>query len=406
MNITPRLLAKLLTYSYKESLPWGADITELGTNSRNLTQDPEFLAVNSDQSDWANMDLKFGGLADALIPNSRSYLAERVWKYIMSNKDARDFMAGKPDPYGMTVNPWYCTDAKINTTKTAFEMPNPGFPKADPIERPDTTATDPAHGGGVANLVTWRPYVSDFETGALSVLTGNSLSLGGWDNMANPPAYKKTGRSLPGQQRVLALTTTPSAERYQTFQASLLNAAGNFVAPTEASLVAAEKAMTPTAENSGVYEYNFDSAEAKKAAQAYPLATPIYAALNPLQTDQAARVAYANMIRFAVQKGQVAGTNLGQLPPGYAPLSAQFKTQAIAAASAIADGVSPIKTPDTSGGSTPVVQPTVKPIVIAAGVTPKDPVIAISAAAVPVSAALFLCAFMFYVLLRQRKSAR
>ena len=404
MNITPRLLAKLLTYSYKESLPWGADITELGTNSRNLTNDPDFLAVNSDEADWQAMDLKFGGLADALIPNSRSYLAERVWKYIMSNKDARDFMAGKADPFGMKVNPWYCTDAKINPTKAAFQLPNPGFAKADPIERPDTTATDPTHGGGVVNLVTWRPYISDFETGALSTLIGNSYTLGGWNNMSNPPAYAKTGRSLPGQQRVMSITTTPSAERYQTFQASLLNSAGQFVAPTTSSLLAAENAMTPTAENSGVFEYSFESAQAKKAKGAYPLATPIYAALNPLQADAKARLAYANMIRFAVNKGQTLGTNQGQLPPGYAPISSKFKKIATAAADAIASGKSPLEQTDNGGSVTPTPQPTTPEKVIAAGVTPKDPTLALTSASVPIGAALLLCALMFYGLLRTRKA--
>jgi len=405
MNITPRLLAKLLTYSYKESLPWGADISELGSNSRNITQDPDFLAANSDEADWQYMDLKFGGLADALIPNSRSYLAERVWKYIMSDKDARDFMAGKADPYGMKVNPWYCTDAKINPTKVAFQLPNPGFPKADPIERPDTTATDPAHGGGVANLVTWRPYISDFETGALSTLTGNSYSLGGWNNMSSPPAYSKTGRSAPGLQRVISLTTTPAAGRYQTFQASLLNSAGQFVAPTTSSLLAAEVAMTPTAENSGVFEYNFESKQAKAATGAYPLALQMYAALNPLQTDKPSRAAFANMIRFAVEKGQTIGTNEGQLPPGYAPLTSKFKKLAISAAEAIATGKSPLTSIDTGGGkidSNPGSQIPEK--VVAAGTTPEDPNLPLTFASVPSGAALLLCALMFYGLLRNRKA--
>jgi hypothetical protein len=406
MNITPRLLAKLLTYSYTESLPWGADITELGNNSRNLTQDPDFLAVNADQPDWQAMDLKFGGLADALLPNSRSYLAERVWKYIMSNKDARDFMAGKADPYGMKINPWYCTDAKINPTKTGFQLPNPGFPKADPIEKPDSTAIDPTHGGGVVNLVTWRPYISDFETGALSTLTGNSYSLGGWDNMANPPAYKKTARSLPGQQRVISMTLTPAAARYQTFQASLLNAAGEFVDPSESALRAAESAMTPTAENSNVYEYSFNSAAAKKAKAAYPLATPIYAALNPVQSDKSSRAVYANLIRFVVQKGQKPGSNLGQLPLGYAPLSAQFKRIALSAADSIASGKSPLAsgTDLGSGTSNPVEVPKTPETVIAAGVTPQDPPFSLTSASVPSGAALLLCALMFYGLLRNRKS--
>jgi hypothetical protein len=202
------------------------------------------------------------------------------------------------------------------------------------------------------------------------------------------------------------MTITPSAARYQTVQASLLNSAGKFVAPSTFSLIAAETAMTATTENSNVYEYNFDSSQAKKAQNAYPLATPIYAALNPTQSDSTSRAVYANLIRYAVEKGQTLGTNLGQLPLGYAPISNEFKKIALSAADAIENGVSPIAKPDNGGTQVPVVQPTTKPVVIAAGVTPKDPSVAISAAAVPLAGALFICAFMFYVLLRQRKSSR
>jgi len=405
MNITPRLLAKLITYSYKESLPWGADITHLGTNSRNITQDPDFLAVNSNETDWQQMDLRFGGLADALLPNSRSYLAERVWKYIMSNQDARDFMAGNPDQWGMKVNPWYSTDAKNNPNNASFGLPALSFPKADPIERPDTTMSDPTFGGGPVNLVTWRPYISDFETGGLATLTGNGYVLGSWDNGSTPPGYKKTGRSLPGMQRLFSLTTTPAAERFQTIQASLLNAAGEFVAPSSTSLMAAQKAMVPTTENSGVYEYSFESDQAKNAIGAYPLATPIYAALNPLQTDAEARTAYANMIRFAVQKGQTPGTADGQLPAGYAPLSSTFVKQALAAAKAIEDGLSPLA-PVIDGEESlfPAVEPTENPqLMIAAGDTPRNPSVPFSASSLPTVSALFICSLMFYTLIRSRK---
>jgi hypothetical protein len=404
LNLTPRLLAKLLTASYTEALPLGANLGTLITNPRNLTRDPEFLAANSDAGDWQYMDLKYGGIADALMPNSRSYLAERLWKYVMADEDARNFMAGVADEYGMKINPWYSTDAKLNPSGSAFTMPNLGFPKSDPIEKPDTTQSSGFDQSGAINLVTWRPYIADFEAGALAALTGSAYELGGWDVTKSPPAFAKTGRSPLGYRKVLALTTTMAAERFQTFQVALKNPAGNFVAPSLSSLNSASKAMTPSANNDGVYEFDFDSKAAKTAAGAYPLAVAMYAALNPLQTDSAARLAYANLIRFAVTKGQNPGTNTGDLPNGYAPLSKAFVAQALAAATAIEEGISPL-TPasNDNGGTLPTPEPTKEPqVIVAAGDTPQDPQTPLSAASMPIVFSLFLCSLMFYGFIRKR----
>jgi hypothetical protein len=404
MNLTPRLLAKLLTASYTEALPLGANIGSLSTNPRNVTRDPEFLAANSDVADWQYMDLKYGGIADVLMPNSRSYLAERLWLYIMSDKAAKSFMAGVPDENGMKINPWYCTDAKINPSGTAFTMPALGFPKSDPIEKPDTTQSSGNEQSGAINLVTWRPYVADLEAGALAALTGTAYELGNWDVTKTPPAFAKTGRSPLGYRKVLALTTTTAAERFQTFQVALKNPAGNFVAPSLSSLNAAAKAMTPSANNKGVYEFDFASKEAKSAASAYPLSVAMYAALNPLQSDAATRTAYANLIRYAVSKGQNPGTNTGDLPNGYAPISKAFVAQALEAANAIEDGISPLAPVDNGdGGVQPTPEPTTTPqVIIAAGDTPADPKAPISAASMPIVFSLFFCSLMFYALIRKR----
>jgi hypothetical protein len=405
MNLTPRLLAKLLTASYTEALPSGADLSRVAGNPRNLTKDPEFLAANSDMADWQYMDLKFGGIADVLMPNGRSYLAERVWAYILADPAAKDFMAGIADENGMKINPWYSTDATINPSGSALTMPNFGFPKSDPIEKPDTTSSGGADQSGAVNLVTWRPYLSDLETGALSALTGTSYELGNWDVTKSPPGFNKTGRSALGYRKVIALTTTPAAERFRTFQVALKNPAGQFVSPNLTSLKAAEKAMTPSTNNSGVYEFDFVSTKAKAAKDAYPLAVAIYAAINPLQKDPKTRLAYANLIRFAATKGQNPGTDMGDLPPGYAPLNKSFVASALKVATQIEKGISPLA-PAIDEGETPfpVIEPTQKPQpAIAAGDTPKDPPLPFSAAVMPAVFSLFVCSFMFYVLIRSRK---
>jgi len=406
INLTPRLLAKLLTYSYKQAMPSGANIEHLGSNYLNITQDPEFLEANSDEPDWEYTLLNFGGIADVVSPNTRSFLAEQIWNYVLSDKSAREFLAGQPDSNGMRVNPWFSTSSKVNPSGSGLSLPNYAFPKSDPVEKPDTTGEGGANASGPVNLVTWRPYVSDFEAGALSVLSGNAYELGIWDPAANPPNYKKGAKQPLGRHRVLALSTTPAAEKYQTFQASFLNPAGKFVKPTLASLKSARDAMTPSKINSNLVSFDFASKKAKAAQGAYPLAVPVYAAYNPLQTGESDRSAYSSLIRYAVTDGQTSGTNPGNLPPGYAPLSASMVAQALKAANDIKSGNSPIKSEDNGPLPMPSAEPSQKPVLIAAGDTPDDPAVSTSAAALPAAGAIFICASMFYALLRQRKSRR
>lgn len=357
LNLTPRILAKLLTGSYYEALPPAdrshlgfIDFAKPGSNARTMVQDPDFLAVNDPE--WKYQLMVSTSLADALVPSGRSDLALQLWRYVLSDDDARAFLAGEPDDWGMKVNPWYSTNPQINPSGTGLELPRDSFPKADPIEKPDTTVTDPANGTGAVNLVTWRPYASEFDAGAYYTLRGDGLVLGSWDKFSVPPKYGKSVRELIGRQRVMAVTTTPSAARYQTVTASLLNPAGHFVAPSETSLLAAAAAMTPTSRQAKVYEYDPAGATAKAAATAYPLAMPVYAALNPLQTDATQRAVYANLIRYAVNEGQDPGTDTGQLPPGYAPLPQGWVDQALVAATAIEKGISPITAAPTAGSPT------------------------------------------------------
>ncbi|MEC5150681.1 hypothetical protein [Cryobacterium sp. GrIS_2_6] len=352
MNLTPRLVAKLLTNSYLDSLPTGAPATseslafftknpdaadKTNHNARNLTVDKDFLAVND--AEWQYQDLTGPSLGDLLLTSGRSDEALQLWRYVLSDPDAVAFLNGDADKWGMKVNPWYSTNSAVNPSGTAMTVPRTNFPKADPLARAATT-----DGQTEVNLVTWRPYTTDFETAAYLTLRGDGQELGDWSPNTVPPKWGKSVRNLVGTQRVLGLTTTASAARYQTVTASLRNSAGTFVAANSSSLLAAAAAMTPTTANKAVLEYDPMSASAKAAASAYPMTMPVYAALNPLQTDSAARGIYANMIRYAVAAGQVPGSAIGQLPEGYASIPASWVAQALAAATAIEKGISPIVT--------------------------------------------------------------
>jgi len=367
MNLTPRLVAKLLTDSYTSSLPTGSDASHLGTNPSYLWQDPDFLAVNDDA--WKDQNLASPShLADLLVPLGRSDAAWGLWQYVLSDAEAVAFLAGTPDAWGMVVNPYSSTDAAANPTGTAATYPKDSLPKADP-----TSYTPEAM--GEINLVTWRPYANDLDTAGYWVLRGDNRSLdqSSWSPLDVSPKYSLFNRDLAGSQRVIGLTDTAAAAKYQVFTAALRNSAGAFVAPTTASMAAAAAVMTPTAGQPQVRALDFTSTAVKTATGAYPLTVPVYAATNAAGGDATSRAGYAAFITYAATQGQTPGTDDGELPDGYAPLPASWVQAARAAADTIAAGPVPVATPTptATSPSSPATSTTVSVEVSrAAGTTP------------------------------------
>lgn len=414
IKLTPRLLAKLLTNSYWGSLPPGVDRSHLDPdNPENVTMDEEFLAVNS--AEWGFQLLINPALADVLMPQGRSDAARALWAYIMADPEAASFMAGDPDPNGMTVNPWFATVASKNPSGTAFNAVRDNFPKADPAEVA-YPSQDPI------NVVTWRSYVNDLDSSAYLTLRGDGQVIGDWDPNSTPPKYRKAGRSLPGFQRVLGISDAAAASRYEVRVASLRNAAGEFVQPTESALLAAAAAMQPVG-STGVVRYDGASAAAKGAATAYPLAVPVYAAASPSKLSSELRSDYAEFIRYAVSDGQVSGVALGELPAGYAPVPASWADAAKAAATKLEGGApSPSPSPDPSpsggssapgsGGSGSADQPsqhdptgTAAPA-LSSSTTPVDPDIPPSGLIIPVSLLAGLGAALVSAIVSRRKAIR
>jgi hypothetical protein len=326
----------------------------------------------------------------------------------MADADAKDFLAGKADPWGMKVNPNYSTTDTVNPTGTALSLPRDDFPKADPIEYPGTEANNHAD---VVNLVTWRPFTSSLDMSGFLVLRGDAQKLGIWDINSTPAKFTKGDRAVVGLQAVMGLTDTASAAKYQVIEASLLNPAGKFVAPTNAGLSAAVPAMTKDADQSQVVGFDPTSAAAKTATAAYPLTMPVYAAVNPAMEGAVVRADYAAFITSAVTTGQTPGTGDGQLPAGYAPLPAAWKKQALASAAVIKAGgvttttptVSPATgtTRSTSGGTVGTTTPGNASNPAASGDpagsltgadTPVDPAVGVFSAVVPTGAGIALAA--------------
>lgn len=397
MRLTPRLVAKLLTNSYWGSLPPELDHSYLGAkNPENITRDPDFLAVNSPE--WGYQTLNSPALADVLMPQGRSDAARAVWEYIMSDPEAAAFMAGEPDPHGMTVNPWYATTAEKNASGTAFEAPRDNFPKADPAE-----VVPPQQ--NAINVVAWRPYVNDLDSAAYLTLRGDGQVLGPWDPNSAPAKYGKPSRSLRGSQKVLGVSDAAASSRYEVKVAALRNPAGEYVLPGDSSLLAAAAAMQTTGSDGVVRQFDNASAAAKGATSAYPLTVPVYAAANPALLSAELRADYAAFIRYAATRGQASGTALGQLPAGYATLPQGWVDQALAAADVVEKGATsqpsipapqpaPLSSAPSAGTAVPVVAAPVAQAPAATGATagplsggktPDDPDAGALAVAVPAS---------------------
>jgi hypothetical protein len=386
LKLTPRLVAKLLTNSYVDSLPNGADRSEIGyngpldpgSNARNLTSDPDFLAINDPE--WAYQAITSPAVADLLTPLGRLDSAWAVWSYVIADPEARAFLNGEPDPWNMIVNPWSRLAGDDHPDGTTYPLDN--FPRADPIEQPAVPGPD---GAGPVNLVTWRPYTNNLDQSANLTLRGDGQLLGGWDVAATPPKYGKAARNVPGLQAVLGLTDTAAAAKYQVYTASLRNPAGEYVLPDSDSLTAAAAAMTVDPTQPQVYGFDPTSDAAHAATNAYPLAMPVYAAVNPAMADSddsqpndegpgELRADYASFIEYAVTNGQGPGTGLGQLPSGYAPLPQGWRNQALSAAAVIQSGPQkPAQTPRPTAAPKPPAPQAAPPAVVPPAVPGAQP---------------------------------
>ena len=324
LNLTPRLVAKMLTQSYLLDASRGSLYVK--ANPIDLAADPEFLAINSQFK-----QLKYEAGMETLAPANLGDAVSVLWRWVASDQDARDFIAGLPDPWGMRVNPFY----------QGAEIPRDDFPKVDPY----CDYSQNFQGIPLPPLCTLdnHPYAQDFHDTARSANRGDTLAKNQGTDNPRPVHYAKTPAQLSGQREVLAVTDTTSAARYGVITAKLRNAAGKFVAPTKAGLTAGLATMQKTAVP-GVL--TSDPESTNKAA--YPLTTVSYAVTAPNKLTKAEATDYAKFIRYAVGDGQKPGTGQGNLPDGYLPLTTALRNRALAVAKDVESRRGP-KTTDSGG---------------------------------------------------------
>nr|MBA2470933.1 hypothetical protein [Pseudonocardiales bacterium] len=230
LKLTPRLVAKLLTQSYTAAVLAPSDAMK--NNHAGLLFDPEFLDLNPKYKGSVSNQKP---LPDALVQLGGADLTSLLWSWIKADPDASTFIGGKPDPNGMVVNP-----ANQNPA-----LPTLAFP------RNDQSCHDFNIGTGINGTLCTQdadPFTIDMHDAGRSASRGDTQgrTIGLGSDLKTPVSVKGP-RQLAGQRAVLAVVDAATATRYGLPMATLRNAAGQFVAPTTASLLAGEAAMKPSA---------------------------------------------------------------------------------------------------------------------------------------------------------------
>jgi hypothetical protein len=363
INLTPRLVAKLLTQSYAGQFfrlnvanpP--PDHAWLTANPPQIAIDPDFVQFNPEFQDVFVGSLRTA--SGAVVEASTSDAAFALWQWVLSDPEASVWLAGTPDPWGMRVNPLFSTNASVNPSGVPFApVPPNSFPRNDPYCYQDASLVgNPPQSVRALCMLDTQPLSLSMQTAAQAVRTANDGAKLELDPFANSAAtaWVSEGPERQGSRAMFSVTDTASAARYGLQTASLSRAGDDgadrsFIAPDQAGLLAGQGAMVQSPVD-GVVQ----PASVGPNGGAYPLTLLTYAAVTPSRLDQSARDDYAAFIEYAAGPGQTPGLRFGNLPLGYAPLPDALRAQARDAAAAIrAGGPAGGSGPNslTSGGAT------------------------------------------------------
>lgn len=350
LTVSPRLMAKLLTQSYKFQVPTNSSSTEkssahLGAVNRSYTyisSDPDFTQLNPAANGT------FTSNPSVVLPGpSGADAIRQVWKWIFADDDAVAFMNGTPDPWGMTVNPYYLPKGAAGASVPWYYDANKDY-VATPVTRPvgladlegapmklteealdtfpkiDETIVPFELGGGITSRfdsLQYAPYAETMLSAARQAFRADPASKARWDGSAINPAgdigaWVSSGAQLPGQKFMIAITDSVSAQRYGLTAAAVqLPDSTSTVTPDDASMLAALSALTPTSLD---VVKQVDPSRVMDGG--YPMTIVTYAGVNLTKSTAAERTTLAAMLTQVTTTGQEKGPAVGQLPAGYVPL--------------------------------------------------------------------------------------
>lgn len=323
LNLDARLLAKLLTESYPSNPTVKLEYHDLANNPFDIVRDPEFQALNP----GFPTELFNSEPASTLFTiASSSDVMSAVTSYINSDPEARAWLDGKPDPWGMVVNPNYQKIALPVDTWQLLDSAQPAslYNQNNPCLQ--------------ANKVPWLPLVANPLATFAQVTLNMQFSIAASQivcSNAGTPTQKlaSVGRETAGQRFILGVIPLADALRYQIPTAALQTASTaasdtpftsstgrTFVGPTTAGLTAAAKLFTPD-KDLGTWTLPYSDLPTK-GTTAYP-GTMLISTDVPTRGLPATDAAHlAEFLRFVAGKGQATGFGNGQIPAGYLPLTA------------------------------------------------------------------------------------
>ena len=324
LNLNARLVAKLLTSSYPAAAVVKDNHPSIGGNPYNITVDPEFQALNPGLPRTTTLE----AAAALQIFSSSSDLVWALTQWIGADPEARTWLNGYPDPWGMKVNEAY----------RGIELPVDNWPLLDEFIAPEYYQNQNAC---YANSPTpFMQLVANPSSNLSSVLLNMQFASSsvqtvckydGYD--ATTLALRRQGRQPVGFRFVMGLVSLSAAERYNLRTAALQTTSTvspskqfsdtegrTFVAPDAAGLRAGAALLTPDAETKQ-WTLNYPAIKTPEGGAAYPGVMPIYAVVptEGLEDDTVTKL--GKLLCYANSDGQQPGSANGQLPAGYLPLT-------------------------------------------------------------------------------------
>jgi len=342
LRLTPRLLAKLITESYPTSptiansygIPVNYGNTTrsdypLKDNPNNLVADPEFKALNPGVAEGI-------GRGDTLVmPSTPSDIVYALTAYINADPEARAWLDGQPDPWGMVVNPNY----------RGIPLPTYSWPLLDTWDAPGMTEQNSPYGPCGRGTVSRPPYLSSLIAAPVQRLAAIGLairfaipyeqwcsSVSNVDGEIVDYRISRIPRQIPGVRIMLGLTSLGDADFYGLETAELETSSTapvppgafttrrrTFAGPTGASLRAAFGTLQ---RNSQTNIWDLSAKKLRSVPSAYPGAMLVYADIPTTGLSAADAKTYSSILKYMIGAGQVSGDAVGELPGGFLPLTA------------------------------------------------------------------------------------
>lgn len=363
-----RLVAKLLTESYSLSYgcttppispPWPPLNNPSNTcdpavvkNPSTIFDDPEFLALNThcqpllEPANYTctQADFPVDGIATTtlgqFVPTvlaGNSDMTYELTRWVASNTDALGFIDGKVDPNDMHVNGNYLSQVYPlsqfatldNGTTFPYSNVNPSCSVTFTCVQGSWNATMQGAWNPVSGLDNVASDLAAYQPTAENPFMECPSTEPNCQSV-NELTLSKASQQALGNRAMFSVVDEGDAAVFQFPAASLVNAAGDAVAPTTASMQAAVRDMDTNPD--GITQF---SNESTTDPAAYPVTLVDYAMVPTCRLSSARASAIAQFLTNAATTGQVPGLTPGKLAPGYAPLDAKQRAQTLAAAAAV-----------------------------------------------------------------------